>query len=92
MRANRVQQFSKELSPRQRDIVQLFAEGRSPKEICGLLNLTYKTVMFHKYHIMELFHLKSNADLVIFALQHGLIQLKPGALECEPLKAGVRGR
>ena len=77
MRANRVQQFSKELSPRQRDIVQLFAEGRSPKEICGLLNLTYKTVMFHKYHIMELFHMKSNADLVIFALQHSLIQLKP---------------
>ena len=37
--------------------------------------------MFHKYHVMEAFHLKSNADLVIFALQHDLISLPPRGIE-----------
>ena len=69
----RARQFSKELTPRQRDIVQLFAEGRPMKEIAGFLNLSEKTVEFHKHHIMVAFNLKNNADLVLFALSHGLI-------------------
>jgi DNA-binding NarL/FixJ family response regulator len=69
----RARQFSKELTDRQRDIVQLFAEGRSMKEIAGLLKLSEKTVEFHKHHIMEAFNLRSNADLVLFALKQGLI-------------------
>src|SRR5277367_5121580 len=71
----RVQQFSKELTARQRDVVQLFAEGCSIKQIAGHLNLSEKTVEFHKHHIMQLFNLKSNAELVLFALMHGLISI-----------------
>ena len=73
----RARQFAKELTPRQRDIVQLFAEGRPMKQIAGLLNLSEKTVEFHKHHIMEAFNLKSNADLILFALKHGLISVDP---------------
>jgi DNA-binding NarL/FixJ family response regulator len=69
----RVRQFSKEMTPRQRDIVQLFAEGRPMKEIAGFLQLSEKTVEFHKHHIMVAFNLKNNADLVLFALSQGLI-------------------
>jgi DNA-binding NarL/FixJ family response regulator len=74
-RQTRVQQFSKELTERQRDVVQLFAEGCSIKQIAGHLNLSEKTVEFHKHHIMQSFNLKSNADLVLFALQQGLISI-----------------
>ena len=49
---------------RQREIVQLFAEGRPMKEIAWMLNLSEKTVEFHKHHIMEAFNLKSNAGLI----------------------------
>ncbi len=73
----RARQFSKDLTPRQRDILQLFAEGRSIKEIAGQLNLSEKTVEFHKHHIMVAFNLKSNAALVLFALKHGLISIEP---------------
>jgi DNA-binding NarL/FixJ family response regulator len=69
----RAKQFSKEMTPRQRDIVQLLGEGRSIKESAGLLDLSEKTVEFHKHHIMDVFNIKSNADLVLFALQRGLI-------------------
>ncbi len=71
----RARQFSKELTARQRDIVQLYAEGRPIKEIAGQLNLSEKTVEFHKHHIMEIFNLKNNAEIVLFALKHGLIML-----------------
>jgi DNA-binding NarL/FixJ family response regulator len=75
VRQTRVQQFSKALTERQRDVVQLFAEGCSIKQIAGHLTLSEKTVEFHKHHIMQSFNLKSNADLVLFALQQGLISL-----------------
>lgn len=72
----RARQFSKELTPRQRDIVQLWAEGRSLKEIGARLNLSEKTVEFHKHHVMVAFDLKSNSELVLFALKQGLIMLE----------------
>jgi len=75
----RARQFSMELTSRQRDVVQLFAEGRSMKQIASLLDLSQKTVEFHKHHIMESFNLQSNADLVLFALKHGLISVSPEA-------------
>jgi len=71
----RARQFSKELTDRQRDVVRLYAQGRPPKEIAAALKLSEKTVEFHKHHIMEAFNLKSNADLVLFALKHGLVSL-----------------
>jgi DNA-binding NarL/FixJ family response regulator len=69
----RARQFSKELTPRQREVLQLVAEGRSMKEIAAILTVSEKTVMFHKYHIMQLFNLKNNAELVLFALNRQLI-------------------
>lgn len=74
----RARQFSKDLTPRQREVLQLFAEGASMKEIASILNLSEKTVEFHKHHIMEVFHLKSNAALVLFALKQGLIAIDSG--------------
>jgi DNA-binding NarL/FixJ family response regulator len=71
----RARQFSKDLTERQSDFVQLFAEGRPMKEIAAILNLSEKTVEFHKHHIMEAFNLKSNAALVLFALKRGLISV-----------------
>jgi DNA-binding NarL/FixJ family response regulator len=73
----RARQFSKNLTERQCDFVQLFAEGRPMKEIASILNLSEKTVEFHKHHIMEVFDLKSNAALVLFALKRGLISVNP---------------
>jgi len=73
----RARQFSKDLTTRQRDIVQLFGEGRSIKEIAGLLSLSDKTVEFHKHHIMQVFNLKNNAELILFALKRGLISVDP---------------
>jgi DNA-binding NarL/FixJ family response regulator len=73
----RARQFSKELTERQRDFVRLFGEGRPLKQIAAALNLSEKTVEFHKHHIMEAFNLKSNADLVLFALKRGLISVNP---------------
>ncbi len=71
----RARQFSTELTSRQKDVVQMLAEGRPMKEIAGLLNLSEKTVEFHKHHIMEAFNLKSNADLVLFAVRRRLISV-----------------
>jgi DNA-binding NarL/FixJ family response regulator len=73
----RARQFSKELTPRQREFLQLFAEGGSMKEIAKTLNLSEKTVEFHKHHLMEILNLKSNAALVLFALKRGLIAIDP---------------
>jgi DNA-binding NarL/FixJ family response regulator len=80
----RVRQFSKDLTQRQREIVQLFAEGGSIKEIAGCLSLSEKTVEFHKRHIMTAFNLKTNASLVLFALQRGLISIPPEPPPCLP--------
>lgn len=73
VREARAEQFSKDLTPRQREVLQLIAEGRPMKEVGGILNVSEKTVMFHKYHIMRLFNLKSNTDLVLLALKENLI-------------------
>jgi len=72
---NRAQQFRKELTHRQREIVQLFAEGRPMKEIADILLLSEKTVEFHKHHIMRAFNLRNNAELVLFAVKQGLISV-----------------
>ena len=80
----RARQYSKQLTSRQRDIVQMCAEGRPIKEIAGHLNVSEKTVEFHKHHIMETFALKSNADLVLFALKEGLISPDPISSQGDP--------
>jgi len=79
----RVKQFSKALTARQRDIVQLFAEGYGLKEIAAHLNLSVKTVEFHKHQIMAEFNVKSNAGLVLFAVKKGLISIGPDIVYAE---------
>ena len=73
IRQTRSRQHSKELTPRQVEVLQLLAEGRPMKEVADILKVSEKTVMFHKYQIMETFNLKNNADLVLFALRRHLI-------------------
>lgn len=61
------------LTLRQREILQLVAEGRSAKEIGTALDISARTVEFHKYRMMESLGVKSNAELVHFAIKHGLV-------------------
>ncbi len=60
------------LTPRQREVLQLVTEGRSAKEIASLLNVSPRTVEFHKYRMMEDLGLRTNAELIQFAIKHGL--------------------
>jgi DNA-binding NarL/FixJ family response regulator len=60
------------LTPRQREILQLLAEGRSAKEIASDLAISARTVEFHKYQMMEMNGLHSSAELIHFAIKHGI--------------------
>ena len=62
-----------ELTMRQREIVQLLAEGHPMKEIAHMLGIAVSTVADHKYHTMELLQLKSNADLYKYAIENGIV-------------------
>lgn len=61
------------LSLRQREVLQLLAEGRSMKEAAALLNLSPRTIAFHKYTMMERLGFKTGAELVRYAVQLGLL-------------------
>jgi len=63
----------RELSPRQREVLQLLAEGRTMKEIGSILKITPRTVAFHKYSMMELLGIKSTAELVQFAVKKRIV-------------------
>ena len=60
---------------RQREVIQLLAEGHSMKQVAAELKITTRTVAGHKYAVMELLQLKTNADLVQYAIEHGIISL-----------------
>jgi DNA-binding NarL/FixJ family response regulator len=57
------------LTPRQREVVQLLAEGKSMKEVASVLNVTPRTVAFHKYRVMEELNLQTTAELIQFAIK-----------------------
>ncbi len=61
-----------DLTPRQREVLQLIAEGRTIKEIAALLNISPKTVEFHKAQIIFHLNLRTTAELTKYALAHGL--------------------
>jgi len=61
------------LTPRQREILQLLAEGCSAKQIAGKLDISHRTVEFHKYQMMESLRIRTNAELVHFAVKHGIV-------------------
>lgn len=64
---------SLKLSARGREVLQLLAEGRSMKEVAVILDITPRTVAFHKYKMMEQLQLKTNAELIQFAIKQHLI-------------------
>jgi DNA-binding NarL/FixJ family response regulator len=61
------------LTGRQREVLQLVAEGHSVKEIARLLNISRKTVEFHKTHIMDRLGVRTTAELTRYAIAHRLI-------------------
>ena len=63
------------LTPRQREILQLLAEGRSAKEIAETLAISTRTVEFHKYQMMEAQGLHSSAELIHFAIKHRIVTI-----------------
>ena len=63
------------LTPRQREVLQLLAEGRLAKQIASSLSISTRTVEFHKYEMMETLGVRTNAELIHFAIKHGLVEL-----------------
>jgi DNA-binding NarL/FixJ family response regulator len=61
------------LTPRQREVLQLLAEGKSHKEVANVSNISVKTAEYHKYAILDKLGLKTNAELVQYAIRHGII-------------------
>ena len=62
------------LSSRQREVLQLLAEGRSLKEIAAILNISTKTVEYHKYRMMEDLDIKTTAELIRYAVKQGIAE------------------
>jgi len=71
--SNREGPFSDRLTPRQREVLQLVAEGRTRKEIAATLRISVKTVEFHKASLSRGFRLRTTADFTRYAIEHGLI-------------------
>jgi DNA-binding NarL/FixJ family response regulator len=68
-----LQEEQERLTERQREVLQLLAEGNAMKEVAGVLNLTTRTVAFHKYRIMEVLGARSTAELVRYAVRNHMI-------------------
>ena len=64
---------AKALTPRQREVVQLLAEGKSMKEVASVLKVTPRTVAFHKYRVMEELNLATTAELIQFAIKSRIL-------------------
>lgn len=68
-------QFERKLTHRQEEILQLLAEGHSAKEIANMLSISPRTVETHKYNMMQKLNLKTTADLIKFAIKHGITSI-----------------
>jgi len=62
-----------ELTSRQREVLQLLAEGHSMKEVAAILNVAPRTVAAHKYQLMQQLKVKTTAELIQFAVKHGIV-------------------
>jgi len=65
---------SEKLTARQREVLQLLAEGKAMKEVANILNITPRTIAFHKYTIMTRLGLSNSAELVQYAVEHRLVK------------------
>ncbi len=86
------------LTPRQKEVVQLLAEGKSMKEAADVLRVAPRTVAFHKYRIMQNLGLRTNADLIHFAIRSRIVVGDPDSNElslaqmCPAISSTPRGR
>jgi DNA-binding NarL/FixJ family response regulator len=62
------------LTLRQKEVLQLLTEGRSMKEVATILNVTPRTVAFHKYTMMEQLNIKTSAELIQYAIKHSITE------------------
>jgi DNA-binding CsgD family transcriptional regulator len=67
------------LTQRQREVLQLLAEGKVMKQVGGILNMATRTVAYHKYRMMDVLGVRSNAELVKYAIKNHIV-----AAETEP--------
>jgi DNA-binding NarL/FixJ family response regulator len=65
------------LSPREREVLQLVAEGRTTKEIARLLHVSVKTIESHRSQVMEKLHIHNIAGLTKFAVHEGITSPEP---------------
>ena len=61
------------LTPRQREVLQLLAEGRSAKDAAAILGISPRTAEFHKYRMMRELGIRTNAELMQYAIKHGVV-------------------
>ena len=71
--AGRRQDPAVDLTPRQREALQLFAEGRSAKEVAAILQISPRTAEFHKASILKMLGIRTTAELAQYAVRHGII-------------------
>jgi DNA-binding NarL/FixJ family response regulator len=69
--------FNSGLTGRQREVLQLVAEGKAAKEIAAVLDISVKTVEYHKAAIMETLGMRSTAELTRYAIEHGMLSYQP---------------
>jgi DNA-binding NarL/FixJ family response regulator len=62
-----------DLTSREREVLQLLAEGRSMKEVASMLNVTPRTIAYHKYQMMERLRVRSTAELIQYAVKHHIV-------------------
>lgn len=67
------QKIHGDLTIRQREVLQLLAEGNTMKQVATTLSITPRTVAFHKYQIMEDLDIKTNSELIQYAIKHGFV-------------------
>lgn len=73
-RENPGEMFGSRLTSRQREVLQLIAEGKASKEIASALNISIKTVDFHRGAVMAVLGLRTTAELTRYAMMHGIIE------------------
>ena len=79
------------LTPREREVVQLLAEGKSTKEVASHLNLSVKTAETHRSNIMRKLGLHSVSELVLYAVRNNIVQVATGALTSPMEISGADG-
>jgi DNA-binding NarL/FixJ family response regulator len=77
LRENPSDLFGESLTPRQREVLQLVAEGKANKEIASMLGVSIKTVEYHKANLMEGLGLRTTAELTRYAIERGMIAVSP---------------